>query len=128
MFTPLGSAQVPIVGMRPRRALHGCTHHAWMGYGRMGQALRCWKTADGGTVCSDLKYHPPGCPTAPAATESEVLPTPPEAATATCGGGGITVSASLIPSGTSGAPSTFPTALAVGGLAAAGLVAFLVFK
>lgn len=99
-----------------------------MGYGRMGQALRCWKTADGGTVCSDLKYHPPGCPTAPAATESEVLPTPPEAATATCGGGGITVSASLIPSGTSGAPSTFPTALAVGGLAAAGLVAFLVFK
>lgn len=46
---------------------------------RLGQAVRCWKTADGGTVCSDLMYYSPNCPTTPPVTESKVLPTPPEA-------------------------------------------------
>jgi hypothetical protein len=100
----------------------------------MGQALRCWQTEDGGTVCSDLKYHPPGCPSAPPVTESQVLPTPPEAAMAVCGGGGITVSPTTIPAAApAGAvpamPSEFPIVpVAVGGLAVAGLVAYLALR
>lgn len=88
----LGQVQlVPYQNFHP-----GCTYPA-LGRRHMGQALRCWETQDGGTVCSDLKYHPPGCPSSPAVTESEVLSTPPEAATAACGGGGITVSPGMIP-------------------------------
>lgn len=46
---------------------------------RLGQGLRCWRTQDEGTICSNLMYYSPGCPTTPPLTESEILPTPPEA-------------------------------------------------
>jgi hypothetical protein len=46
---------------------------------RLSQALKCWKTDDGGAVCSNLLYYSPNCPTTPPITESEVLPAPPEA-------------------------------------------------
>lgn len=45
--------------------------------------LRCWKTEDGGTVCSNFMYYSPSCPESPPVTETEVLPTPPEASGAT---------------------------------------------
>ncbi len=54
-----------------------------MGSRHLGQALRCWRTHDGGTVCSDLMYYAPDCPETPPLTEAETLPTPPEAAAAT---------------------------------------------
>lgn len=50
---------------------------------RLAQALRCWRTEDGGTICTDLKYYSEGCPTTPPITETETLPTPPEAPGAT---------------------------------------------
>jgi hypothetical protein len=56
----------------------GRSAYGW--YRALGQALRCWGTEDGGTVCTDLMYYAPDCPTAPAVTEMETLPTPPEAA------------------------------------------------
>lgn len=31
----------------------------------MGQGVTCENTPEGGTVCSDGTYHPPGCPTLP---------------------------------------------------------------
>lgn len=31
----------------------------------MGQGTTCEKTPEGGTLCSDGTYHPPGCPTLP---------------------------------------------------------------
>lgn len=45
----------------------------------LGQALRCWKTDNGGAVCSNLMYYSPNCPTTPPLTETDVLATPPEA-------------------------------------------------
>jgi hypothetical protein len=108
-------------------AMSSCRHDA-LGKPYLGEALRCWKTADGGTVCSDLKYHPPGCPSTPAVTESQVLATPPEASQAVCGGGGITVSPSAIPSSTPAPeqPSAFPVVpVAVGGVALIGLLLVL---
>lgn len=101
-----------------------CRHRA-MSRPYLGQVppLRCWQTQDGGTVCSDLMYHPPACPTSPVVTESEVLATPPEAAQAVCGGGGIKVSPSAIPSGTMDQPSEFPIVpVAIGGAALIGLI------
>lgn len=46
---------------------------------RLGQALRCWKTDNGGAVCSNLMYYSPNCPTTPPITETQILPTPAEA-------------------------------------------------
>lgn len=71
MFWPTGSRASPFRGdgwfrpTGPRR---------WM-----GQALRCWRTDNGGAVCSDLLYYSPNCPTTPPITETDVLATPPEA-------------------------------------------------
>lgn len=31
----------------------------------MGQGTTCETTPEGGTLCSDGTYHPPGCPTLP---------------------------------------------------------------
>jgi hypothetical protein len=31
----------------------------------MGQGTTCETTPEGGTLCSDGTYHPPGCPTQP---------------------------------------------------------------
>lgn len=45
----------------------------------LGWGLRCWKTDDGGAVCTNLKYYSPGCPMTPPLTEKEILPAPPEA-------------------------------------------------
>lgn len=45
----------------------------------LGQDLRCWRTDNEGAVCSNLMYYSPNCPTTPPITESEILPTPPEA-------------------------------------------------
>jgi hypothetical protein len=45
----------------------------------LGAAVKCWKTMDGGTLCSDLQFYSAGCPTAPAVTEIVTVPTPPEA-------------------------------------------------
>jgi hypothetical protein len=50
---------------------------------KLGQALRCWRTMNGGAVCSNLLYYSPECPTTPPLTETETLPTPPEAPGAT---------------------------------------------
>jgi hypothetical protein len=45
----------------------------------LGQGLRCWRTDNGGAICSNLMYYSPNCPTTPPLTETEILPTPPEA-------------------------------------------------
>jgi hypothetical protein len=45
----------------------------------LGQALRCWKTDNGGAVCTNLLYYSPDCPTTPPITETKIAPTPPEA-------------------------------------------------
>lgn len=105
-------------------SMSSCSHRA-LGKPYLGEALRCWKTQDGGVVCSDLMYHPPGCPSSPAVTESEVLPTPPEASRGVCGGGGIKVSPSAIPGATPAPeqPSAFPVVpVAIGGAALIGLI------
>lgn len=44
----------------------------------LGQ-VRCWRTDNEGAVCTNLLYYSPDCPTTPPITESEVVPTPPEA-------------------------------------------------
>lgn len=48
---------------------------------KLGQELlRCWKTDNGGTICSNLLYYSPNCPDTPQVImEGQVLPTPPEA-------------------------------------------------
>jgi len=86
---PIGSA-----GMGPSNVPVTMGNRAMLGQVRMagrpapprsralGQALRCWATEDGGTVCSDGLYHLPGCPHAPPVTEAEIRPTPPGAAVA----------------------------------------------
>lgn len=53
-----------------------------LGRRRLGQALQCWKTDNGGAVCSNYMYYSPDCPTTPPITGIEILPTPPEAAAA----------------------------------------------
>jgi hypothetical protein len=41
----------------PAPELHRCLY--------MGQGTTCETTPEGGTLCSDGTYHPPGCPTLP---------------------------------------------------------------
>lgn len=118
--------QVRIASRRPVGG--GCAHSSMDGP-YLGEGLRCWKAEDGGTVCSDFMYHPPGCPTAPAVTESKVLPTPPEAARGVCSGSGMAISRSYpIPSESPAAmpspeaPSEFPVVpVAIGSAALIGL-------
>lgn len=60
----------------------GRTAYGWFRPRGLGQALRCWRTQDGGTVCSNMLYYAPNCPTAPPVTEAQTAATPPEAAAA----------------------------------------------
>lgn len=60
----------------------GLAGYGWFRPRSLGQALRCWRTQDGGTVCSNLLYYSPNCPTAPPVTEAATATTPPEATAA----------------------------------------------
>src|SRR5438093_8717841 len=54
---------------------------ALAGFSALGQ-VECQKTPEGGTVCSDGTYHPPGCPNTPGAqgtVESSKFPIVPVA-------------------------------------------------
>jgi hypothetical protein len=60
----------------------------------MGQNTVCEKTSEGGTVCSDGTYHPPGCPTLPP-IRAEEAPRPNAAVPILIGVGGLGVLAAL---------------------------------
>lgn len=73
----LGCSALPYEACRPS-GLYGRRR---LGQAPLGQALKCWRTQDGGLVCTNLMYYSPGCPDIPSVTpEPEILPTPPQAA------------------------------------------------
>lgn len=58
-----GFRRVMAEAVRGPGGVHRCVH--------MGQGATCENTPEGGTVCSDGTYHPPGCPTLPPVRASE---------------------------------------------------------
>jgi len=75
-------------GILPAYTAHRCPY--------LGQGVTCEKTPEGGTVCSDGTYHPPGCPTLPPVRAEEAGGGFPTTAVAVGLGGAAALAAALL--------------------------------